>query len=95
MGRYNQHEDRMQGKGGLSLEKFSNAKKSTYDKRQALERQKEEKLRQRSKYKKLKSKLEAAGKLTVGGFEVVDNGQSLCLTHSIRSVELPQLHASI
>ena len=76
MGRYNEHGTKKQVGGGLSLERFAEAKKSTYNKRQALEKIQEEKLKRKCKLKKLKHRLESEGKLTVGGFEIVDNSES-------------------
>ena len=77
MGRLNKYGDKKQVGGGLSLEKFAGAKVSKYNKQQVHEKLQEEKLRRRSKYKKLKHKLEGEGKLTIGGFEVVDNGAQI------------------
>ena len=62
---------------GLSLERFAEAKRSTYNKRQAQEKIQEEKLKRKCKLKKLKHRLESEGKLTVGGFEIVDNSTSI------------------
>eukprot|EP00877_Chromochloris_zofingiensis_P009196 jgi/Chrzof1/452/Cz01g16110.t1 len=47
----------------ISLEKFASAKKSTYDKRQVLEKQRALKAKQVNKYQKLKKRLENEGKL--------------------------------
>ncbi len=56
---------------GLSLDKFAEAGVSKFDKRKKLEKLQKEKLIQRSKYSKLKRKLEAQGVLS--GFNVKDS----------------------
>lgn len=61
---------------GLSLERFAQAKVSSYDKRAVLEREAQEKLRQRSKFKKLKRRLETEQRLGSALFEVKDNGET-------------------
>ena len=96
MGRLNKYGDKKQVGGGLSLEKFAGAKVSKYNKQQVQEKLQEEKLRRRSKYKKLKHKLEGEGKLTIGGFEVVDNGAQIeaAVPHA-KSPEDGQNHASL
>jgi len=47
----------------LSLDKWASAKVSKYDKRKVIEKQKQLKAKQVNKYKKLKKRLEAEGKL--------------------------------
>lgn len=47
----------------LSLDRWASAKVSKYDKRKVIEKQKQLKAKQVNKYKKLKRKLEAEGRL--------------------------------
>ncbi|KAG1671777.1 hypothetical protein FOA52_000154 [Chlamydomonas sp. UWO 241] len=63
--------------GGVSLEKFAEAKKSTYDKKAALAVSREEELRKRSKYKKLKSRLAAEGVQLAAAPQFTDNVAAL------------------
>lgn len=48
---------------GLSLDKWATAKISKYDKRKVVEKQQQLKAKQVNKYKKLKKRLEAEGRL--------------------------------
>ncbi len=59
---------------GLSLEKFVEAKASKYNKKKVIEKQREDKLRRRSKLKRLKLKLESEGKIAHAAGDVIDNG---------------------
>lgn len=81
MGRFNEQGTKKQVGKGLSLERFAEAKVSKYNKKRVFEKEQEEKLRRRSKYKKLKSRLETDGRVT-GGFDVVDNGEIVRMSHA-------------
>ena len=58
---------------GLSLEKFATAKVSKYNKREVLEKQREERLIKLGRFKKLKHRLEAKGLLHP--VQAVDNSE--------------------
>lgn len=66
----------------LSLDKWASAKVSKYDKRKVIEKQKQLKAKQVNKYKKLKKRLEAEGKLA-GSLPKVGSSMLLVGTHSL------------